>query len=212
LGLVGLVIGGIGLILGLVGLIVALAGKTESVAMPISGTALSLVACLVSVVWWYITVHNFFSNVREGVSEFGKKWQEQVKEMEQRAEEERKERERKAKEEEAKEAREKANPLIVSAKELLDAYETNPVAADNKYKGKWLEVAGEVDAIDKVVKIDVTLKDQGRTKPRGLKCEFEDNQQATVAQLKPGDKVTIKGKCLGKFTTVGLEKCEVVKK
>jgi hypothetical protein len=210
--LIGLAIGGLGLILGLVGVIVALAGRTEGVGIPISGAALSLAACVVSIVWWYISVHSFFSGVREGFQDFVKHAEDQRKEMEKRAEEERKERERKAREEEAKEARAKANPVVVNAKDLLDAYEVNPVAADGKYKGKWVEVAGEVDAIDKVVKMDVTLKDEGRMKPRGIRCEFEDNQRDAVAQLKPGDKVTIKGKCLGKFTNLGLEKCELVQK
>jgi hypothetical protein len=210
-GLVGLIVAGIGLILGLVGLIVALAGQTEGVSMPIAGTAVSLAACIVSVVWWYISVSNFFSGLREGVQEMAKHQEEQRKEREKKAEEDRKEREKKAREEEAKEARAKADPVVVSARELLDAYEANPVAADGKYKGKWVEVAGEVDAIDRVPKMNVTLKDQGRAKPGGIKCEFEDNQQDAVARLKPGDKVTIKGQCLGKFTSLGLEKCELVK-
>jgi len=210
-GLVGLIVAGIGLILGLVGLIVSLAGQTEGVSMPIAGTAVSLVGCVISVVWWYISVSNFFGGVREGLQDIVKRAEEQRKEMEKRAEEERKERDRKAREEEAKEARAKANALVVSARELLDAYEVNPVAADEKYKGKWLEVEGEVDAIDKALKMDVTLKDQGRAKPRGIRCEFEDNQRAAVARLKPGDKITVKGKCLGKFTNLGLERCEVVK-
>jgi hypothetical protein len=205
IGIVGLPIGGIGLILGIIGLIVALSGQREGVGLPISGSVVSLLACVAAAISWYISVHTFVSNVKEGVTEFGKRMEEQAKEMQKRAEEERKEEER-------KENQAKANPVIVSAKDLLDAYDTNPVAADGKYKGNWLEVAGEVDKIEKVAKIDVTLKDQGRGKGQGIKCEFEDNQQAAVAQLKPGDKVTIKGKCLGKFTSVGLEKCEVVKK
>jgi hypothetical protein len=201
-GLIGLPIAGIGLLLGLVGLIIALAGKTEGAGLPISGIAVSLAGCIVSVVWWYITVHSAVSNVKEGIAEFGKRFEEQRQEME-----------RKAREEEAKEAQARANPVAVSATELLQAYDTNGLAADSRFKGKWLEVRGEVADVARVVTPYVKLKDKGRTKPGSVGCAFEERQEPEIARLKTGDQVTIRGKCDGKSVgeDVRLEKCELVK-
>jgi hypothetical protein len=194
-GILGLPVAAIGLLLGLVGLVVALAGGREAVGLPSAGSGVSLLGCVVSVVWWYISLHSAVSNTREGIADLGKRLEEQKQQME-----------RQAREQQAKEAQARANPVAVSARDLLDAYEADPAAADRKYRGRWLEVTGEVAVVNVVQSGYFTLTDQGRF----LRCGFTD----AAARLKQGDTVTVKGQCAGKPPggNVQLLQCELVKK
>jgi hypothetical protein len=115
---------------------------------------------------------------------------------------------RQRKEEEAKG---RANAQSVTVAELLDAYDANAVAADEKYKDKWLIVTGEVDRVEKELgDLSVTLKDKNRAKVGEVQCSFSNDHKDAVAGLKAGDTVKIAGKCGGKFLfNVTLRHCEL---
>jgi uncharacterized protein (DUF1330 family) len=97
--------------------------------------------------------------------------------------------------------------IRISAKQLYADYEANGVAADQKYKGRILEVNGTIDTIDKDIMdtIFVTLK--GDEYIGYVQCMFSKEYAGRAASLRKGQTVTIKGKCDGKLMNVILRGC-----
>ena len=101
--------------------------------------------------------------------------------------------------------------IQVTAAQFARAYEDSYDQADRQYKNKVLEITGTVQEVD-------FNRGQGDTYTILLKggpdetvdCEFAKNPdvRARLAQLKPGDTVTIRGKCLGGGPTI--EACVLV--
>lgn len=83
--------------------------------------------------------------------------------------------------------------ISVSATEFIAAYSDNEVAADNKYKDKWLAITGTVESIskDQSDKSYVALSGNGY---RNVRCYLAKNVLDSVATLKKGDIITMKGK------------------
>ena len=106
----------------------------------------------------------------------------------------------------------KKTPITVSPATLLAEYKANEVAADGKYKGKWLRLQGPVDKIAKDITdtIYVTFKSGERFEILSVQCFFDDKFTAKAAQLSPGQAITVIGKCNGKFGNVLVKDCEFV--
>jgi hypothetical protein len=84
---------------------------------------------------------------------------------------------------------------------LVDAYQENQVAADQKYKGKRLRVYGPVDSVTNGMfgGVDVSIR------PRGffsVSCHFRAADQR-IAGLRSGSYVTMVGSCRN-GTTLGV--------
>jgi hypothetical protein len=100
-------------------------------------------------------------------------------------------------------------PIVVSAKDLVKAYKENELAADEKYRGKKLQVAGKITGIASVlssIQVDLQGKDFVT-----VKCSFPEERKAEVAKLKNGQNVTLLGTGDGMTATlyVGLNDCWV---
>jgi hypothetical protein len=107
-----------------------------------------------------------------------------------------------------------SSTLKFEANAIHAEYDANEVAADAKYKGKTLEVTGNVKEIGKGVFggqfVAMTLsKNQFMA---SVRCEFPKSAEGELSKLSKGQRVTIRGKCEG-FTldTVHLEGCTLVK-
>jgi hypothetical protein len=97
--------------------------------------------------------------------------------------------------------RETANAITISAEDLYKAYESNEADADKLYRGKILIVTGTVGT--PVVGIGnpaVDLMD-ARQKPIVQCLGFATDEKDAISKLKAGQKVTVKGKCMGKVVT-----------
>src|SRR5262245_58369237 len=111
-----------------------------------------------------------------------------------------------------------APAATVKAGDLLGEYAANAVAADAKYKGKPLKVTGKFGSAQKaplmgyavqVLPADGGGGDAGLS---GVQCFIVESAQADVANLKPGDDVTLVGTCDGQVLgQIKLSKCTVVK-
>lgn len=95
----------------------------------------------------------------------------------------------------------------VTAEELAQAYSANEIAADNRFRGKWLRVRGRVDGIEKDLFDESKLKLRAKASLLGISCGFEDGWEEQLARVQKNDQVTIR--CLGKGTLVipHLESC-----
>jgi hypothetical protein len=97
-----------------------------------------------------------------------------------------------------------AADVVIDAKALLKEYKDNEVAADQKYKGKVLQITGVVGDIKKdfMDQIYVTVGTGAAFELPMAQCFFDDSATAKAATLKKGDKVTIKGRVDGLMLNV----------
>lgn len=98
--------------------------------------------------------------------------------------------------------------IVVTANELFEAYQNNEVAADQKYKGKSLEVTGTVASIDSGVgdKAIVQLTTSNQFMPIAAQGDKKFTEHA--ATISKGDEVTLDCKGDGEVAGfVQLGKC-----
>lgn len=114
------------------------------------------------------------------------------------------------------EAQRKANPVVVSAADLIRDFQDDPAAADRKYTGKYLEVTGVVERTghgryDRPFALLTGGKDDKATLK--VECFFDSADAADEARIKrlaPGDKVTVRGEFDGHVANVLLRDCMLV--
>lgn len=106
----------------------------------------------------------------------------------------------------------KVKPSVkTTAVALYTAYDENGVAADEKYKDKWISVTGTVEGIDKDLMDDIYVSLKGDDFIGVVQCMFGDEHVEQTASLKKGQTVTIVGKCSGKvISNVILKKSRLV--
>ena len=95
-------------------------------------------------------------------------------------------------------------PMPVKADDLIKAYKANEIAADEKYRGKLLEVAGKVSDISDTlgslqVDLGISTKDFEMVT---VKCSFPDSERPKIAKLQKGNTATFLGR--GDGMTAGL--------
>ncbi len=96
---------------------------------------------------------------------------------------------------------------VFGAYELASKYDTNEVAADERFKERRFIVSGEVEAVKKSVISGsyVILKGSGLL--RNVQCFFDESANASLATLSPGQKISIIGTCSGLMGNVNLKNC-----
>ena len=94
--------------------------------------------------------------------------------------------------------------VSISAKELYRSYESNEAEADKLYQGKLVIVTGTVGTTSTpeqgLGRPAIVLVDE-QDKPIVNCFGFSEDTKNAIAKLKRGDKVTIKGKCMGRIAT-----------
>jgi len=98
----------------------------------------------------------------------------------------------------------KVVPISATAIQLYDDYHDNEVGADDKYKGKLLEVTGVMVDIQKDIfgKPQISLKARGDILRVVIVSYENDNYVKWLSTLKKGDLVTIEG--IGDGMTLGV--------
>ncbi|NCC70947.1 hypothetical protein EOM09_05175 [bacterium] len=97
--------------------------------------------------------------------------------------------------------------IKITAKELMTKYEANELEADNLYKGKLLEVSGNVDGVGKDIFDSpyITLKTNEMFS--NIKCMIKDSEVSKASKLKEDDSIILEGKCDGILMDVTLKDC-----
>lgn len=98
----------------------------------------------------------------------------------------------------------------LTANQLYKAYDTNEIAADNKYKNKKLAVTGKIHDISEVFgNIAVDIKSGDGIGWTTIRCTMQDRDE--VSKLRKGQKVTITGTCKGLTLNlaINLEDCKI---
>jgi hypothetical protein len=97
----------------------------------------------------------------------------------------------------------------LTAKNLFDEFQTSENVANKKWVGKVIEVSGNISSViesGNYISIDLRASADG-----GVNCSLLKKDLDPGNNFKPGDSITIKGKCTGFLMDVNLVDC-VVKK
>lgn len=103
--------------------------------------------------------------------------------------------------------------VVITASQLVGAYQANQVAADAKYKGQTIQVSGKIDGIGKDILDDpyVSLTGDPTNPLADVQCQFSQNDEAALASLSKGQQVTLQGTGKGMtIETVEIRNCSIV--
>lgn len=101
----------------------------------------------------------------------------------------------------------------IDAIDLAIEFDENEIAAEQKYKGKIIEVEGMItdfgiDILDKPYLTLAGIDEYGLT---DIACYFPSEAATELATLAKWDEVIVRGECRGKTMHVMLKNCELVK-
>ena len=101
-----------------------------------------------------------------------------------------------------------SNPsVIISASKLYKEYNENEIAADEKYKGKIIEVTGVIRDIGNDIMDNAYITLVGDEYFGDIQCYF--NEKSVVAKLSKGKRITVIGSCSGLMINVQINNCIV---
>jgi hypothetical protein len=100
----------------------------------------------------------------------------------------------------------------ITADELVEAYRMEPADGAGKYKGQTLDVTGAVTRKGKDFQNNLYVNLGGENKYIEVHCVYDEAQSEEMSALQPGQRVTIRGVCDGRFMShVVLKNSQVVK-
>lgn len=105
---------------------------------------------------------------------------------------------------EEKRAEREGSPITVSAEDLYKAYESSEADADKLYQGKIVIVTGTVGTTgtpDEGMGRPAIILVDAHQKPIVNCFGFATDNKEAISKLKTGQKVTVRGKCMGKVIT-----------
>lgn len=125
----------------------------------------------------------------------------------------------------AAEAKKLARTVTIPARHLLQEFRDDAEAADRKYRGKYLVVAGVVEKAGRQGRGQVpfvVLHGGDEKGPIKIECFFfpdgggaddDDNDEGAFVpeRVRPGDTVVVRGEYDGRVTNVKLSECELGK-
>ncbi|RLD77939.1 MAG: hypothetical protein DRJ10_11115 [Bacteroidetes bacterium] len=101
--------------------------------------------------------------------------------------------------------------IPVNAKVLAKDYKTNLQAGNRKYRGKVLLVEGVIAEYFRNKKQEISIVLQDKNQLVGVKCNLIRSSKQITKPLKYGQKIKIKGVCIGFKEFILLENCFIVK-
>jgi hypothetical protein len=104
-------------------------------------------------------------------------------------------------------------PVIeISAEDLISAYDKNEVSADNRYKGKKLQITGIIKSIGKdLFDNPYVVVDSGADfNIISIQCYFSSTDEKNkIAELSKGNAIIITGTCKGLFLNISMRNCTI---
>lgn len=98
----------------------------------------------------------------------------------------------------------------VNYKALADEFETNSLAAEEKYEGKIIHVSGPIHSIDKDIMGDPYISISGSMDFAMIRCEIAEEDIASTANLAKGQVITVAGIVGDTTVGVSLDKCKLI--
>jgi hypothetical protein len=111
------------------------------------------------------------------------------------------------------EADRRARTVVIAATQLLQEFRDDPATADQKYRGKYLELTGVVERAgrgrDGVPFVILHAGDES-AKPT-VECFFDFADDGRVSRLAKGETITLRGEYEGQVTNPQVRGCVLVK-
>lgn len=107
-----------------------------------------------------------------------------------------------------------ANTAIALTTDVLrQQFARDEASAERQYKDKTLEVTGTLSGVVQELPLRALTFGGPQDAVPPVMCELAADQAAAFAQLKPGQKVTVRGILRGRDSSgfIGLSKCQIVK-
>lgn len=99
----------------------------------------------------------------------------------------------------------------IGARELLEAYSNNEVAAAKKYKGKTYNISGIIDGFSTGVFDEEPIVELDAGILLTISCHFPHNAEDIIASLSKGQKVIIQGTIDDFMLGVDVKNCKLIK-
>ncbi len=101
--------------------------------------------------------------------------------------------------------------ITISAKKLFDAFDENEFAAEELYKNKHMEVSGKIESIDTdILGTPYITLAVGQYSFFSVQCFFDRDSKPTLAKLKKGKSIVIRGTCKGWTGNILIDDCQIV--
>lgn len=101
--------------------------------------------------------------------------------------------------------------VTISADSLYAQYQGDEAGCDKRYLGKVIEVTGKLSAIQRSGQSEIWILSTSSPTGGGVNCQLFPGEHAGNGSPKPGDRVTVKGKCTGFLADVTLADCAILK-
>ncbi len=102
--------------------------------------------------------------------------------------------------------------ISVSAKQLVSDYKTSTQYGNRKYRGNALIVEGTIAEYFRNNKNEISIVLREKNQKTGVKCNLIRSDKQISKPLKYGQKIRIKGICLGlKEDNIVLQNCFIMK-
>lgn|SRR5260370_16153139 len=95
-------------------------------------------------------------------------------------------------------------PITISAEDLYQAYQSNEADAEKLYQGRIMIVTGTVGSTstpEAGMGNPAVILFDARQKPIVNCFGFATDEKDAISKLKTGQKISVKGKCMGKVVT-----------
>ena len=103
--------------------------------------------------------------------------------------------------------------ISTTAKEIVADYKTSTQYGNRKYRGNALIVEGTIAEYYRNKKNEITIILREKNQKTGVKCNLVRSNKQITKPLKYGEKIRIKGVCLGLLEdNVVLENCFIMRK
>lgn len=104
-----------------------------------------------------------------------------------------------------------APAFTMTAKALTDEYKQNEVAADEKFKGKTVQISGTIGEIGKNAFDQMYVSIKTDLESMDLQAAFDDEHKNQLVTLKAGQPVKVQGEVSGLVMGgVTLKECKIV--
>jgi len=103
----------------------------------------------------------------------------------------------------------------VSADELMQAYTSDPVAAEAKYMNEVLNITGTVSRVEIRKALDINyifLTGADEELMRSIRCMFDKKHEPELLELAKGQTVTVQGKYNGSLIDFRMQNCVIVRR
>jgi hypothetical protein len=99
--------------------------------------------------------------------------------------------------------------VTIAADSLYIQYVSDEKRSDGKYLGKVIQVSGKLSEIQHSGQSEIWILSTGNA--GGVNCQLFPGEKIPEPHPKPGDQVTVKGRCSGFLMDVNLSDCIVIK-